>query len=323
MLLTTREVADLLRVHPKHVYRLMRRGLPAGRVGDTWRFDEEAVLAWARAREPKGRAGSAKPVPEGAAEPAGGQAEGEGRGDEGGGAERAGGERARAARAGGGRAEAEAPAHLAANGDVAIELLLEALWRGAGSSLGFVRADHGAGIELLRRRAVLLCGFHETNALPTFDAALARVHVVEREVGVAFAPGGEVRGLAGLAGERFATRPPSAGVRACLDAALRHEGVEPAAFGRGAKPYASHQEVVFALARGEAEAGLTTRAWASRLGLPFRALASEPYALLLYARDLDRPEVRRLREALGSKPLREAFGLVAGYDARRAGDVAT
>jgi hypothetical protein len=58
------------------------------------------------------------------------------------------------------------PAHLAANGDVAIALLLEALWRGPAPWVGFVRADHGAGIELLRRRAVLLCGFHETNALP-------------------------------------------------------------------------------------------------------------------------------------------------------------
>ncbi len=32
--LTTREVAELLRVHPKHVYRLRKRGLPAHRVGD-------------------------------------------------------------------------------------------------------------------------------------------------------------------------------------------------------------------------------------------------------------------------------------------------
>src|SRR5271156_1998375 len=46
MLLTTREVALLLRVHPKHVYRLLKRGLPALRVGDEWRFDGDAALAW-------------------------------------------------------------------------------------------------------------------------------------------------------------------------------------------------------------------------------------------------------------------------------------
>src|SRR5262249_59336677 len=50
MLLTTREVAALLKVHPKHVYRLRRRGLPAHRVGDEWRFDEDEVRRYARDR---------------------------------------------------------------------------------------------------------------------------------------------------------------------------------------------------------------------------------------------------------------------------------
>jgi excisionase family DNA binding protein len=46
-LLTTRQVADLLQVHPKHVYRLLRRGLPGRKVGGEWRFHRESVLAWA------------------------------------------------------------------------------------------------------------------------------------------------------------------------------------------------------------------------------------------------------------------------------------
>ncbi|MBL8943559.1 MAG: helix-turn-helix transcriptional regulator [Myxococcales bacterium] len=46
-LLTTVEVARLLNVHPKHVYRLLRRGLPAHRVGGDWRFERDAVLQWA------------------------------------------------------------------------------------------------------------------------------------------------------------------------------------------------------------------------------------------------------------------------------------
>src|SRR5512138_3656752 len=45
-LLRTDEVAALLRVHPKHVYRLLRRGLPARRVGGEWRFSRDEVLAW-------------------------------------------------------------------------------------------------------------------------------------------------------------------------------------------------------------------------------------------------------------------------------------
>src|SRR5262245_22699510 len=48
-LLRTHEVAALLRVHPKHVYRLLRRGLPGRRVGSEWRFSRSEVLDWAGA----------------------------------------------------------------------------------------------------------------------------------------------------------------------------------------------------------------------------------------------------------------------------------
>src|SRR5208283_3172516 len=64
MLLTTNEVARLLRVHPKHVYRLLKRGLPAHRVGDEWRFDEDEVRGHVRSR---GRAASADAAAEASA----------------------------------------------------------------------------------------------------------------------------------------------------------------------------------------------------------------------------------------------------------------
>jgi putative molybdopterin biosynthesis protein len=48
-LLTTKDVAALLRVHPKQVYRLLKRGLPALRVGDEWRFERAEVLRWSGA----------------------------------------------------------------------------------------------------------------------------------------------------------------------------------------------------------------------------------------------------------------------------------
>ena len=49
-LLGTNGVAELLGVHPKHVYRLLRRGLPAHRMGGEWRFDRQEVLDWVRAQ---------------------------------------------------------------------------------------------------------------------------------------------------------------------------------------------------------------------------------------------------------------------------------
>jgi excisionase family DNA binding protein len=49
-LLTTVEVARLLRVHPKHVYRLLKKGLPGRRLGAEWRFSRDDVLAWSGGR---------------------------------------------------------------------------------------------------------------------------------------------------------------------------------------------------------------------------------------------------------------------------------
>lgn len=46
-MLTSVEVAQLLHVHPKHIYRLLRQGLPGHRVGrGHWRFHRAEVLAW-------------------------------------------------------------------------------------------------------------------------------------------------------------------------------------------------------------------------------------------------------------------------------------
>lgn len=48
--LTTMEVAALLRVHHKHVYRLLQQGMPAKRLGGQWRFSHDAIVKWAQKR---------------------------------------------------------------------------------------------------------------------------------------------------------------------------------------------------------------------------------------------------------------------------------
>ncbi|MGO8970751.1 MAG: substrate-binding domain-containing protein [Myxococcaceae bacterium] len=66
-LLTTAEVAELLRVHPKHVYRLLRKGLPARRVGSEWRFDQRDVLVWSGGAAPLADGQAPRPLAAGAA----------------------------------------------------------------------------------------------------------------------------------------------------------------------------------------------------------------------------------------------------------------
>lgn len=50
--MTVREVAELLRVHPATVYRLVRRGvLPGFKFGGNWRVNKEALDVWLSASE--------------------------------------------------------------------------------------------------------------------------------------------------------------------------------------------------------------------------------------------------------------------------------
>ena len=50
--MTVREVAEYLHVHPSTIYRLLRkREIPAFRVGSDWRFNRESIDDWRTARE--------------------------------------------------------------------------------------------------------------------------------------------------------------------------------------------------------------------------------------------------------------------------------
>jgi excisionase family DNA binding protein len=279
-MLTTVEVAELLRVHPKHVYRLLKKGLPARRVGAEWRFDRGEVLRWSGAPAPAEDAPPAAP------------------------------------------AAAAAPPLVAANGDVALLALLQLLARRGPPLVGLVQTDMAHGLALLAQGAVLASGAH-AGGFPTHvrGERLARIHLVRREVGLAAAAGAPVPELSALARLRFASRPPSAGVRAHLDAALRAAKLKPEAVHRKAQLLASHADVAAAVAAGDADVGLASRGWAARLGLSFRPLATEAYGLLVKARDLGDARVVALCEVAQGAAYLHAVGEIAGCDAGGAGEI--
>ena len=277
-LLTTAEVAALLQVHPKHVYRLLHRGLPAQRLGGEWRFLQSAVLAWVNGGDPGGE----EPAP---------------------------------------HPDAAPPPLVAANGDVVIDVLLELSNARGGALVGFVQADRERALRLLKARAVLAAGCH--GGVPPArlgNDRLARIHLVAREVGLA-GRGEAVPAVGALAELRFAARPASAGVMAHLLAAARRAGVDLGAVLSRATLRESHRDVCSAVLRGEADVGLCTRAWAHRVGLGFRALATESYGLLVSAADLGDPRVVRLCEVAQGEAFRGALGEIPGYDAAGAGDI--
>lgn len=285
-LLTTVEVAEVLRVHPKHVYRLLKKGLPARRVGSEWRFSRADVLAWSGGRpvEPEAEA------------------------------------RAVAAAAGIGAHEA-APALVAANGDVAVLSLLALAAAKGPPLLGFVQADMGEAADLLRVRAVVAAGAH-ARGFPSHvgDERVARLHLVTREIGLVHARSKPLR-LADVARLRLASRPASAGVRGHLDEALRAARLDPVRVHRKALVLRSHLEVVLAVTAGRADVGLCSRAWGERAGLGFQPLASEAYGLIVRARDLGDARVVRLCEVAQGKAFRTEVGSIPGYDTTGSGDI--
>jgi len=282
-LLKTDEIAEVLRVHPKHVYRLLKKGLPGRRVGSEWRFSRDEVLAWSGGK---------------AAAPGSEEVQ---------------------SRAG---VEEAAPSLVAANGDVVVLTLLRILAASGPPLLGLVQADMGSATELLRRRAVLAAGAH-AGGFPGHlgDERVARLHLVQREIGLLYPKGSRALRLKDLAKGRLASRPPSAGVRTYLDDALRGEGLDPARVHRKALVLDSHLDIVLAVASGRADAGLASRAWGERAGLAFLPLASESYGLIVKARDLGDRRVVRLCEAAQGEPFRREVGAVAGYDTSGAGDI--
>jgi excisionase family DNA binding protein len=284
-LLTTVEVAEVLRVHPKHVYRLLKKGLPARRVGSEWRFSRDDVLAWSGGKAVVAPANaSAPPAP--APAPAG-----------------------------------AAPSLVATNGDVAVLSLLALSAARGPPLLGFVQADTAEAAELLRQRAVLAAGAH-AGGFPSHvgDERVARLHLVSREIGLVHRRGRGLR-LGELAKLRLASRPASAGVRGYLDDALRAERLDPAKVHRRALLLRSPVEVVIAVAAGRADAGLCSRAWGERAGRAFQPLATEAYGLIVKARDLGDARVVRLCEVAQSEAFRGEVGAVAGYDVSGAGDI--
>jgi excisionase family DNA binding protein len=281
-LLRTQEVAALLRVHPKHVYRLLKKGLPARRVGGEWRFSREDVLAWSGGREAPAEA------------------------------------------AGGARAPADAPppSIVAANGDVAVLVLLELAARLGPPLIGFVQSDNQGAARLLEAGSVLAAGAH-AHGFPSHLGAerLARVHLVMREVGLLGKRGSRPPQVKDLPRLRLASRAPTAGIRAYLDEAVRRAGLSPEKVHRQALLLDSHLDVACAVASGRVDVGLGSRAWGERAGLSFTPLATEAYGLIVKARDLGDPRVVRLCEVAQGADFRGRVGEVAGYDAAGAGDI--
>jgi molybdate-binding protein len=178
-----------------------------------------------------------------------------------------------------------------------------------------VQTDAQGALIALRDERVLFAGFHGS-ASPSYldDVRIARLHLGTREVGLAAFEAADCASLGALAGKRLATRPPTAGIRAHLDAALTAARLSLPKLRVRATPYATHVEAIAAVVRGEADVALASAGWARRFGLAFTPLVKEPYDLLLRAAHLGHPAAVALCESAQDPAFRAAVVAAGASD---------
>ena len=355
-LLTSTETARLLRVHPKHLYRLLRQGLPGHRAGKGhWRFWRSEVLAWLEAR---GRGGTSREgsievsVPEGLelgnrwfvsrignrwiAHPV--------RADHGHAADALSDDNARPVTSG--KVEVTAAAtltDLSANVLVAgcaplLGMLLDrvesARERGR---VHWLTANSTVALRLLADGFVHTAGIHladgETGsdhvslvkrALP--GRAFHLVHLVRWRQGLAVARRNpkcivSVQDLA-RPDLRVALREKGSGARRVLDRALADAGVNLRHM-KHVATLADHRVVAQAVAFGAFDAGITVESAALEAGLHFLPIVDEAFDLVIPVDLVAEANLGPVLDALDNRLLRREVAILGPYEVCRMGHVQT
>jgi excisionase family DNA binding protein len=339
-LLTSAEVAQLLRVHPKHLYRLLRRGLPGHRVdGGHWRFDREEVLAWMRARSPRG----ARPIDRVDAELA---AHGL----------HAGTNRVVLARVGARLVAHALPPHAPRSADALVDLEApldpppthvrvtplgpiagNLLVAGCAPMLGLlldrldrertsgrhhlVATNSGHALDLLADGLVHLAGIHLEEAALDHRALLGArlpgeplriVRCVRWQTGLVLRPGTRRRRLEDLVDPRtrWVIREAGAGTRRVLERAVHKLGLRLDDL-RQACIAADHAGVARAVALGAADVGVAVESVARELDLGFVPLAEEGFDLVARTDD---PDIGSSLDAIDDPRLRREVAASGPYD---------
>lgn len=290
-LLTVQEAARYLRLNARSVYLLAQRGaIPATRVTGKWLFPEHLLDEWLEAGARRG---------------------------------------SRPARPG----QTEA-LFAAGSDDPAIEWLLDAL---AGGPLLFTATlgSEGGLRALGEGRADLAwthlvdpdSGEYNVAQVPRYLAGRPAVLVnfFHRDLGLVVWTGNPRRleGVGDLArrGLRFVNRQPGSGTRHFVDAALARAGVAPDAVTGYRDEVSTHWAVGLRVLRGEADAGVASRAVAHALSLGFVPLTRERFDMVIPKDGFFRRPVQVLIEAVRSDRFRRRLEGFGGYGTAEAGRV--
>jgi excisionase family DNA binding protein len=294
---TVQEAARYLRLNPRSVYLLAQRGaIPATRATGKWLFPVRLLDEWleSSARAPRASAGGPPPAAPGAL-------------------------------------------LLAGSDDPALDLLPDALAAQPGAPALF-RATLGSagGLQALGAgRADVACahlvdgspGEYGGPAIQRYleGRAVVVVTCFHRELGLVVWTGNpkKLGGVADLGrrGLRFVNRQAGSGTRAFLDQALAAVGLGPEAVAGYRDAVSTHWAVGLRVLRGEADAGLATRAVANAMSLGFVPLTRERFDLVVPKDAYFRPPIQALLETVRSARFQRGLDRLGGYEWSQAGRV--
>ncbi|MBC8338196.1 MAG: helix-turn-helix transcriptional regulator [Rhodospirillales bacterium] len=294
--MTTREVADYLRIKERKVYDLLReKRIPATRVTGKWLFPKPLIDQWvAEGTEfPDGVPGA------GGAMTLGGQ---------------------------------PPPAVCAGSHDPLLEWSL----RESGCELAMMPGGSLDGLERLAAGDAMLSGLHVYDAdSDTYNQAAVQaacpgldVVLVEwawREQGLALAPGNPL-GIASIADleskkARVCVRQPQAGARILFAHLIGQAGLEMEALDVLEHPAMSETDLSLAVQEGKANAGLCVASVAAQHRLDFLPLHRERFDLAIHRRAYFEPPVQDLLAFAASPAFLERAKDMPGYDVSALGRV--
>jgi putative molybdopterin biosynthesis protein len=151
------------------------------------------------------------------------------------------------------------------------------------------------------------------------------VRFVDREQGLMLARGNpaHVRSMRDVADRnlRFVNRQRGSGTRLLVDGMIAAENLEASAIhGYGSEEF-THAAVAATVASGGADAGFGLRAAAAEYGLAFVPLARERYFFAVRSRDVDRPPVAALIQAMRGAEFARRAQRLPGYKISAAGSI--
>ncbi len=215
--------------------------------------------------------------------------------------------------------------------------LLEWAARRSACGLALLSIGSEAGLAKLAANEIAVAAIHlHGDGEPDEDANLAAVVAMPLlwdAVVIAFArreqglllPAGNPRGLASFkdairSGARVGRRQAGAGAELLLQKLLRADGIDPTEIAT-AGTYATGDDLAFAIASGEADCGIATRAVAAARGLGFLPLAWERFDLAMRRRTYFMPGPQSLLTLMRSDEFRRHADALGGLDVSDAGAI--